>query len=1544
MSWTRSNPLSGDVDGDGILDSQEKIYGFNPHVPNDSTALLYETALREWQAPLLLTRFEERAGAASFADSSGSTAGNVAGCAADTCPIAGVQGRFGNAAYFNGTDQYLTIPPNEAMGRPQAYLTASAWIKPTKLSGTQTVVQIGPGGPNGAGGVAFGLSDANLFVRFEGGGGTFVKSLPAGLIPLNQWTHIGVEVWGNLLYMYVNGVDMGAENSIHKQISTNPYVIIGAAQRPATDTPPADKSIVPLVQIEHFAGAIDEVLIQDWVPVDYSSIEAIFAGRYNLADLILRPGQEVAVDSSLENALLARRISGQRQINYPPQLTHTPSVLSPFVLEPTQRATYDDSFMVAGGAPSGVYTLTQSVDASISIPAEDVWVNPASNQIFGWSGPQNYAGASYTTSGNQQINLNSRSFTMAGWVRPTHTNDAQRRGILGRNSGQNDAYPYLVTEGRQLRFGFGTGNNKVEVTANNGGNTNVLNLNQWNFIAVRYNLTGGSVTFFVNGVKLNSVATNATPNSSFDKFFIGRASNRGQVNLTKFDLICEGDGLGDGEYDIIGIGASGVENLTRLEGTEPRTWNFNITRTFNETYQMMVCEDDNNVNTDCASNDELMGILIFNSNNPSSAAGVAKLANPAGATGCSYDWGMAGWPDVAELTYSYTTDSIPFTGEIRGLEIHGAALSDQQITNINSRGVVVADFPFNEVNGSAAFSDETGFHQLACNQAAGICPSGGRTGTLLTALGFDGVDDHLVQPSALAPAQTILGDLAGDNEGYTIKFWLKPDPPADASKVHPIYTVYDTNNLIRMQLAIVHTDGGYKIQLIDNYELRFTSACGVRPYGEWELYSVQAWTTQTRLRLGLDEFLCDHDLSRVPAMPLATDRLVIGDDIYFPHANNFAPYQGVIDGFRILRRPMTSDSELVAFQRATFPHIEGFGNPNGWNRPLAKGIIGQAIHFAPDNSAPESLNHLTAYANRFSFQRFFTFGFWVKADQSNTSWHPILTYQDQSSGALKQIIGLLAGRPFIFQYQDGGATLAATSNQKIAQGAWQHLLFRVNYLGANTGSEMSIFINGQPVILTQSGATTVPWDNRVVPSFTPDVKLGTYSLPGLITPFVGRMDEFTFFAGTTMSDKEVREFYNAQNAMVDETIQSPVTVDADRPTSTLELPEGSYLPNRDQTLAVTTQDLTSRVFHVEFGVDRGNGIRWSGAEREEGDRTGNTWIPLFTPDGEGAYTLYTRATDSVGNQSTAIPIVIALDTTAPAPQVTYLNSPGPQARADSSAFPAILSGDSLIGGIVSEQPSDVPAQEQVAGVDFVEVTFEPLFTHGSPFRNQKLPTGARLYLPLDESSRADSPDISFADVSPAGQLPLICAGEICPQAGAAGKMAQALAFDGVDDSLTLTNTASINGLINDFTVGAWIKPSQLPWVGRIVSTARTQSNNGWGLGTFGNKLLMTTYGVKDYISSGDWLMPGVWQHVAMYMTADNAVEFYVNGQLVETIPGAAPAVLDSDDRLLIGATTEIGDSATSQHFPGLIDEVVIMQGRPIAVDWEILLGADPPCT
>lgn len=1673
--WAFSDPFERDIDQDAIPDALEKVYGFNPSVSNDPTVLLYEGKVLEPQAPLLLARFEETTGAAAFADSAAVDSTIVAACAAATCPGAGFRGRFGNAIVFDGLTQYLSIPPQKAIGDLRTNITLSAWVKPGKLNGNQAVIHIGPGGANGLGGLTFGLSDDDLYLQFEGLGaaGLRLQPLAAGALALNQWSHIAVEIYGagGQLYFDLNGALVGQQSGLVKAVSPRPAIVIGASQRPASDTPPGKDGVVPTVRADHFAGAIDEILIQGWVPDDQSSIEALFAGRYNPDDAILRPGQQATYTSYLENALMARQASGRREVAYPAALTDQAAPVTPFLLEPTRSANFADAFTVKSAAASGPYTLTQSVGAIVAIPARDAWKDPAGNLVFSWRGPQSYAGTSNTASdANQPVNLANKSFTLAGWVKPT-ANDNQRRGILGRNSGQNDAFPYLLAVGNQLKFGFGggAGSAAVETTANDG-DTDVLKPGQWNFVAVRYERTAQAVTFFANGVKLNTVATAAVPNSTATSFFIGRASNRGKVALSQFNLTCEGDGIGDGEYDIIGNG----ENLWHGEGTEPRVWPLSVERVFEESYTVTLCEDDSDTPNACGGWDRNMGGPTFSTNNLG-VAGTQIYSYPAGKTECAYDWGNVSYPDIAALSYSFSNDSLPFVGELRDVEIHAAALSDVEITNIGSHGDKVAQFRLDEIPGAATFKDAIAFHQLSCSAAS--CPQTGADGIQNLSALFDGGDDFLAEGQATAIDDMISSDIARSNSGFALSVWIKPSKPANAvhNSVINIAT-FDTGSGPKGDLNLVHkitpTGEGYLLFYKDQETGNPFSQLGncdplfdeVEPYDEWTHVSI----SMDKARLTANLYVDNHRCS-TPQIPLAAsyiprrgDRFTVGRSLANP---SYLPFKGAIDDLHIHRKPLTQGEVTAIYRQGAYRHWPLDEAGAAPTEPV-KGLMRRALQFRrfddrtlliPDNA---DIFYFDGDSDRDpATPNPITFALWVKAEDMATRKRPLLSIQTNPFNVNDPrntdfLLYLEDGVPKIRYYQSNtGANQVGAANRKIMENVWQHLVFRKDETG-----KMTIFINGY-----KASDIGTNWD------FSDVRRAGGLVLGADLTDssfFKGRIDEVLVYRAS-LSDQEVRELYNYQNSWVDETIRNGVTVDADAPTSALQL-KTSYFANAPQLLQITTAERTTAISQVELGVDGGAGVAWVGATADETDAEGNTWLPLFEPAGEGRYTLTSRATDlvgnretpaagqtvfvdgkppiininavaslvrpapsgneeavwyvnlvgasfdpiipggnqpgsgtaaidvsltngngagatlfetqraaidpatgewtiryklnaanptgefsinalavdKVGNQAAANPVKIKIDTTAPEAHVAFLSSPTYQQAlaaqgATAGAYPAVLGSDSAIGGVVTETPDDVANQTEVAGVAGVDIAFEPLFSHGSTFRNQPLPAATLLALPLDESSRSDSPDQSFADLSPAHQNPLTCAAPTCPLAGAEGRIGQALAFDGVDDALSLPPTPALNGLSNDFTLAAWVKPASFPHFTRFVSLARTNGADGFGFGARDRRLMMTTYGVKDYVGSTDVLNPDVWQHVAVHLNANNAAEFYVNGLLVETIPGSAPANPDANDRLLIGATTEAGVSATSQHFHGAIDEPTILRGRPTAADWERMLGANP---
>ncbi len=148
-----------------------------------------------------------------------------------------------------------------------------------------------------------------------------------------------------------------------------------------------------------------------------------------------------------------------------------------------------------------------------------------------------------------------------------------------------------------------------------------------------------------------------------------------------------------------------------------------------------------------------------------------------------------------------------------------------------------------------------------------------------------------------------------------------------------------------------------------------------------------------------------------------------------------------------------------------------------------------------------------------------------------------------------------------------------------------------------------------------------------------------------------------------------------------------------------------------------------------------------------------------------------------------------------------------------------------------------------------------------------------------------------------------------------------LSVAGTTASTASVPNSAINRLTNTFSVMGWVKPGSLSGYQRIIATARTSSNNGWGFGLLNSSIIFSTVGKKDYTSPTLALKTGQWYHIAAVMDSSNAVSFYINGQFVSTVTGTAPASADPDDTLLIGASTASGGSTPTELFKGQIDDL-----------------------
>lgn len=137
-----------------------------------------------------------------------------------------------------------------------------------------------------------------------------------------------------------------------------------------------------------------------------------------------------------------------------------------------------------------------------------------------------------------------------------------------------------------------------------------------------------------------------------------------------------------------------------------------------------------------------------------------------------------------------------------------------------------------------------------------------------------------------------------------------------------------------------------------------------------------------------------------------------------------------------------------------------------------------------------------------------------------------------------------------------------------------------------------------------------------------------------------------------------------------------------------------------------------------------------------------------------------------------------------------------------------------------------------------------------------------------------------------------------------------LTFDGQHNYVEIKYANSFQK-VNDFTIEAWVKPNKFNSVQRIFTKP-----SAYGFGLTGKQIRFTTYGIRDYDTTKANLASNTWYHLAVALDTDNDAYFYVNGELIEVVPGNAPANV-SQEACEIGR----GGSSYKEYWSGQISEV-----------------------
>ncbi len=103
---------------------------------------------------------------------------------------------------------------------------------------------------------------------------------------------------------------------------------------------------------------------------------------------------------------------------------------------------------------------------------------------------------------------------------------------------------------------------------------------------------------------------------------------------------------------------------------------------------------------------------------------------------------------------------------------------------------------------------------------------------------------------------------------------------------------------------------------------------------------------------------------------------------------------------------------------------------------------------------------------------------------------------------------------------------------------------------------------------------------------------------------------------------------------------------------------------------------------------------------------------------------------------------------------------------------------------------------------------------------------------------------------------------------------------------TVSFPTSLNLSSNGFTIEAWIDPTLLSLTETTRIVASGTGLGGYGFGTAsGGGLIFTSFSRHDYFTTALTLLPNQWQYVGIVVNASNDANFYVNGTLVESVPG-----------------------------------------------------------
>jgi hypothetical protein len=1265
-----SNPLDPDSDGDGLTDAQEKTYGYNPNAINALNVLSLQSELSELASGVLTP-------------SDGFVAPGQT-----LCYTATVKNELDNrqAQGLLSTEASVlddsALLPQSFVLRPQRHtsLVGNLKVPSSASSGTNTVTQVA-----GASIVDLQLESgqAALWLQFDDAVGSYAYMDSSGREPRSDGKCIGT----GCVLDPAGGRVGGA-----LKLDGASYV------RSAVAVPNTSYSV------------------SFWCKVDaaHASSGALFASELNNRVRIeLSAGHVVA--STAATVMTSARTLGDNAWHH---VVHTDPgyggvgqqmlyIDGVQAAAPGQRSNWAStplSGVLIGGRPGNYYlgaiddvrlfekVLTPAEVAELAnqplfhmdFDQTDRWADVSSyhTPIESCSplgliclpyGPTHHSvavgGHSADFDGAQhlevpaasQLDLSGGRFTLSAWIFPHNRADWSDprntfpQAILGLHSGEGNAYPTLQRVGRKIRFSLGTGSEWH--TAYESGN--VLMENEWNHVALTLDKAenGGTLRLYVNAKLVDTALFPVTTIAPTNSFWIGRSSNTGRVELTRYE---QGSFHDEGVCQTCGE-ACRVEMCMAMNQTEVFDWKpgscgiscpgLGITCPtvpqgvgFTDGVTLQLWEDDDDPHcgsahshapTNAGNDDDECHIT---GGDATSVTSLVLTTNDAGFDAKTYTFD--GCNSDGNFRLKYTHDSIPFYGRIDEVQIFGQPLDQDAIARLYLDPATLLHLPLDEAPGATAFEDMSLNHVPASCSGSG-CPASGIGGRINQGAEFSS-QGHTAIALGRSSANLLVNS-------FTVAAWIRPNSFPGSSSI--------------VSTARTHSNDGWGFGLAGR-ELSFDSYGYANSHtsnlslqsGRWTHvavvvsapYTVTFYVNGQMVNAGLPTgtYTGTADLN---------DLLLVGATTEVGQDSASQAFNGRIDDLWILGIPLSAESMLKLYETASILHLRfeeaygatQFADNAAYDRlgtcgtggcPVTgegvRGQVGLAAEFDGQDDRVTLADNVALRPTTFSV------GAWVKPVSASKT--PVAGLYHELVG--KWVAGTVNYRLYMaddlkpgLEWGCAGTDIKLAANQPLIESHWNHVL------GTFDGWTLRLYVNG-----VEQSSNKLPAASAC--TSTAAVEIGGKASLSADHSFHGLLDEVLVFK-SALSAGQVRDLYLYQSGWVEDRQTHDISVDSDVPTAELLLRDQSYLANRRVPVGVTARDATSGVEKVELGVQKGTGtVAWSSAIRcaDATDLPAGAWCPQFAPSGPGVYRLQAGATDRVGHTALSAVVVVYVDDSPPA--------------------------------------------------------------------------------------------------------------------------------------------------------------------------------------------------------------------------------------------------------------------------------------------------------